>query len=163
MELTKAMKERAKTLGAEWRDEGDGYGSLSGVHSRMSHQIAYISLPDGHPFMEFDFNDPDSEVANSLVHGGITYTTGNVIGWDYAHAGDEDKVFDTRKDIDNALKLARLETGGRATKIREIIKLARELIDYAKGNPADAELAARARTLLKKATEAKKVLGVEGE
>lgn len=76
--LTDAMKERTKFLGSKWTDEGDGYASLVG--SYMS-TLAYIAVPAGHPAIDDHYDDHDPE-----VNGGLTFSEGNVFGWDYAHA-----------------------------------------------------------------------------
>ena len=46
----------------------------------------YVALPDGHPWLDY----PDSlELHPDIdVHGGITYHTGNTIGFDTNHFGD---------------------------------------------------------------------------
>lgn len=46
----------------------------------------YIKLPDGHPWL--DYPDSLEDHPEIIVHGGITYQQGRVIGFDTAHLGD---------------------------------------------------------------------------
>ncbi len=98
MKLTKAMKERAKAVNGTWKDEGDGFFSLSGHHPSISigHPLAYVKLPKGHPdFNEhYDNLDPD-------VNCGLTFGGNGIFGWDYAHAYND---FNVDKHIKNAIK-----------------------------------------------------------
>lgn len=75
MQLTEAMQERAKTLRAEWKDEGDGFASLIGTAFQGS-ALVYLALPEGVD------TDGDEEPE---VNGGLTFGRGNVVGWDFAH------------------------------------------------------------------------------
>jgi hypothetical protein len=96
--LTKAMKERAELLNAEWKDEGDGYFSLIGeLHISFcgSHALAYIALPKGHPCIGKPYDDFSVD-----VNGGLTFGERNVFGWDYGHAYND---FDIPQHIANAL------------------------------------------------------------
>lgn len=81
--MTEAMQDRARALGTEWTDEGDGYYSISGYVSRgfMGGDLAYVALPLDHP----DIGKRDDEV-DPEVNGGLTFHEGNVFGWDYMHA-----------------------------------------------------------------------------
>lgn len=76
--MTEAMQDRAVALAATWKDEGDGYFSISGYGP--GGPVAYVALPEGHAAIGKHYDDfaPD-------VNGGLTFGEGNVFGWDYAH------------------------------------------------------------------------------
>ncbi len=81
MKKTKLMKEREQAVGSEWKDEGDGYFSMTG--SGFSGDVAYIALPKGHPDIEKGYDDLNPE-----VNGGLTFGDENIFGWDYGHCSN---------------------------------------------------------------------------
>lgn len=105
---TKVMKEREKTLGVKWKDEGNGYFSLVGKNPSPgmaiamsfvdggSGELAYIALPQGHPDIGKSYDDLEPD-----VNGGLTFAEGNVFGWDYAHVYNSGTP---EQHIKNALK-----------------------------------------------------------
>lgn len=93
MKLTKVMKARAKFLYNKWKDEGEGYGSIVGSCYSV---LVYISLPKGHKAI-----DKDDENYNPDVNGGLTFSDGNVFGWDYGHFQNDMNV---EEHIKNAIK-----------------------------------------------------------
>lgn len=85
------MNDREKCVGSKWKDEGNGYFSMSGsgpagVKAAMtmigqgSGGVAYVALPKGHPDIGKDYDE-----LNPDVNGGLTFCEGNIFGWDYAH------------------------------------------------------------------------------
>ena len=60
--------------GIRWATcEAPLYGAING----------YVQLPDGHPWRGLDYDNIDVE-----VHGGLTYASGDWIGFDCLHCGD---------------------------------------------------------------------------
>lgn len=78
MEYTIEMKERAECLGADWTDEGDGYYSLFGNTGFV--RVCYIAIPTTHRLVGTEYDELDVD-----VNGGLTFSKGNVFGWDYEH------------------------------------------------------------------------------
>ena len=78
MTKTEVMLEREKLLRVKWRDEGDGYFSLTG-YGRFS-AVAYVALPKGHIDIGKKYDDLEPD-----VNGGLTFGEDNVFGWDYSH------------------------------------------------------------------------------
>ena len=105
IKMNKEMKKREEYLGNKWKDEGDGYFSLVGKSEAGmiamafigsgSGEVAYIALPEGHPDIGKGYDD-----LNPKVNGGLTFSQGNVFGWDYAHAYNYGTP---TKDIKNAI------------------------------------------------------------
>ena len=103
---TEVMKDRATHLGNEWKDEGEGYCSLIGGRSvgmmamsmvgGGSGTVAYIALPKGHKDIGKSYDDLQPD-----VNGGLTFGSGNVFGWDYAHTFNHGSP---KEHIKNALK-----------------------------------------------------------
>ena len=124
MKMTRAMKKLSERWpDSEWKDEGDGYASFKAKGMQLpevlttiswltdlsegerEYNLAYVSLPSGHPDIGKDYSDlrPD-------VNGGLTYGDENVFGWDYFHAfnsGSPDG------DIKNALEYFREREKGK--------------------------------------------------
>lgn len=101
------MKERAEVLSAEWKDERDGYASLSIM------DLAYISLPKGHPDIKKEYTD--KEFWKLEVNGGLTFKEDNIFGWDYKHYQNDWSMV---KHIDNAITFFK----ARGKKIKNKIK-----------------------------------------
>jgi hypothetical protein len=89
------------------------------TNPRMGFPLAYIKVPENHPFMKIkNYNDVPLD-----VHGGVTFMAdvvdkddsfqkfdkGRWIGWDYGHAGDWDyivlgeDIMDWNKQFDNKM------------------------------------------------------------
>ena len=79
--MTEEMTERVRTLGAAWEDEGGGYWSMTG-YSHLGFALAYVALPADHPAIGQSYDDHGA----CEVNGGLTFSEGNVFGWDYGHA-----------------------------------------------------------------------------
>lgn len=99
MEYTKEMKERTETLGADWKDEGDGYYSLFG--STDFGLVCYIAIPISHRLVGTEFDELDVN-----VNGGLTFSEGNVFGWDYAHNTND---YNYNQHIKNAIEFFKEE------------------------------------------------------
>lgn len=60
------------------------------------HYCGYVDVPKSHPFYETDYMNPKIEDLD--VHGGVTYADSNGdfwrFGWDAAHAGDYNGIYD---------------------------------------------------------------------
>lgn len=94
--MTDAMTERAQCLGAEWKDEGDGYFSLTG-RARLGFRLVYVALPEGHQDIGTDYDN----VGDPVVNGGLTFSESNVFGWDYGHYQNDEGEWEAH--IQNAL------------------------------------------------------------
>ena len=100
MEYTKEMKERTETLGADWKDEGDGYYSLLGS-TDFGFLVCYIAIPISHRLVGTEFDELDVD-----VNGGLTFSKGNVFGWDYAHNTND---YNYNQHIKNAIEFFKEE------------------------------------------------------
>ena len=95
--------EREKNLiDVEAKDEGGGYWSLIGkidLGFQPPHYVAYVRLPEDHP----DVGKDESE-CNVAVNGGLTYASGTMFGWDYAHGWNVNtSVNEVLEDMKDAL------------------------------------------------------------
>ena len=63
-----------------------GYPAIVVAISR-GHRCGYVQLPDNHPCSGKDCDDLEIN-----VHGGVTYSEGNVFGFDCAHSMDAQDV-----------------------------------------------------------------------
>ncbi len=102
--MNDVMEARAGIIDAEWKDEGDGYHSMTGTASGilMSVPVAYVAIPESHPLAGKDYDElpeggPD-------VNGGLTFAQRNVFGWDYGHAYNR---FTPEQDTESALEYFR--------------------------------------------------------
>lgn len=78
------MKEITTTFG----DNPLAYGTHHGIdyQVRMANFSinGYVELPEGHPYIGADLYAEQ----DIIVHGGVTFQAGRVIGFDTNHAGD---------------------------------------------------------------------------
>lgn len=97
MKLTKAMREREAVTGGKWVTFPDGYAALKG-HG-FAFPVCYVALPPKHPC-----NGKPYRFFDVRVNGGLTFSEGNVFGWDYGHYRN---TFEFDTHIDNALRFFR--------------------------------------------------------
>lgn len=53
------------------------------IGTPMGHRCGYVTVPEGHPFADKDYNDLYLD-----VHGGLTFSDGRKFGFDCAHWDD---------------------------------------------------------------------------
>lgn len=80
----KPMVYQAERKDREVLDKGTYKGYEYEIVSLGTHPCAYVTLPKKHPYADMDYDEIWAKVP-----GGLTYKSGLVIGWDYAHAGDQ--------------------------------------------------------------------------
>jgi hypothetical protein len=98
--MTKDMKDRTDSVGVQWMDQGEGYFAGRGADR---FPLAYIALPEGHPDVGKSYNEVatgENDDWGPEVNGGLTFSKGNVFGWDYGHAFNS---FDIDGDIQRAV------------------------------------------------------------
>jgi len=85
MKKTEAMIEREECLHEKWReyDEDPRYAFLIGKGPFSL--VAYIAIPPDHPMTDMDYYDILNIDGGPRVNGGLTFSNGNVFGWDYGH------------------------------------------------------------------------------
>ncbi len=100
--MTGVLEERVAQIGGTIKDEGGGYRSLIGSHMGP---LAYVELPKGHPDIGKGYDDFYEDCKGAPdVNGGLTFASGRVFGWDYAHAYNRGTP---ESDIKNALEFFR--------------------------------------------------------
>lgn len=85
MAKSKEMKEREERVDGKWTKLEGGYYSMKGKTESccvayIACCVAYIALPKDHPDAGKDYKKLDADVT-----GGLSFSEGNVFGWDYMH------------------------------------------------------------------------------
>lgn len=117
--------------------QGDYYGFHFLVVNMGPHPNAYIQIPNYHPLYRVDYQSANDLDLPYFPNWGFTFAdflntkqrpmseevpSGWYLGWDYAHAGDYNGVFE-RKEF------SQINTFGRKYATREILEEVKRVID----------------------------------